>query len=312
MESNNGKIHTIGMKQFAIYTACIGGYDDIHQPEVVDERFDYYLFTDDVEEKQIGVWKVRHVEYTNPDKTRIARWVKTHPCELLSEYTTTLWMDSSLQIISQKVYDRYVELVNNNVDVASVKHPKRDCIYEEAFEVASRQYPGALEYEDIALKWCHQLWKEQYPMHNGLFETSILFRRNNTVVNELDDLWWECININSKRDQLSFNYVLWKITPTVGEFLKNGEHMLKSDKVRYRQHATVSIRKALPLNYWQQIRYKYRVQNRVKALKYWYVYLQSPLPILLLHFHGTIVAISNLFMFKIKKQISRYVQKTQT
>ena len=295
--------------KFAIYTACIGGYDDILQPIVVDDRFDYILFTNDIKETNIGVWQVRKVEYTNSDKTRIARYIKTHPHELLSEYATTLWMDSSLQIISQKVYDRYVELVNNNVDVASVKHPKRDCIYEEAFEVASRQYPGALEYEDIALKWCHKLWEEHYPIHNGLFETSILFRRNNTIVNKLDDLWWECINNYSKRDQLSFNYVLWKTKPTVDKFLKNGEHMLKSDKVRYRQHATVSIRKALPLNHWQQIRYKYRVHNRENALKYWYLYMKSPMPILLLHCHGSMIAIYTKLKSKILKRISRYVQK---
>ena len=297
------------MKRFAIYTACIGRYDDILQPEVDDDRFDFFLFTNDVREERIGVWQVRKVEYTNPDMTRIARYVKTHPHELLSQYEATLWMDSSLQIISEKIYERFIELFDTNVDIASVKHPKRDCIYEEAFEVASRQYPGALEYEDIALKWCHKLRKEHYPIHNGLFETSILYRRNNTVVNNFDDLWWECINNYSKRDQLSFNYVLWKIKPNVDEFLKNGEHVLKSDKVRYQQHATVSIRKALPLNYWQQIRYKYRIQNRANALKLWYTYLQYPMPILVLHWHGTIVAIYTKLKSKIMKRNSRYVQK---
>lgn len=55
----------MGMKRFAVFTACIGNYDSILLPEVVDNRFDYILFTNEVKEKQIGVWQVRHVDYTN-------------------------------------------------------------------------------------------------------------------------------------------------------------------------------------------------------------------------------------------------------
>ena len=85
--------------------------------------------------------------------------------------------------------------------------------------------------------------------------------------------------------------------------------MLNSNKVRYRQHTTASVRKALPLNHWQQIRYNYRIHNRAKALKYWYVYLQHPMPISALHCHGSLVAINTKLKSKIKKRISRYVQK---
>ena len=55
------------MKKIAIYTAVIGGYDDIRQPKVVDERFDYYLFTDHIETDFIGVWRLMSIPYSNPD-----------------------------------------------------------------------------------------------------------------------------------------------------------------------------------------------------------------------------------------------------
>ena len=95
------------MNLFAIYTACIGGYDNILQPKAIDDRFDYILFSDEVAKERVGVWQVRHVDYTNPDKTRIARYVKTHPEELLPEYEATLWMDANIQIVSSKVYGRF-------------------------------------------------------------------------------------------------------------------------------------------------------------------------------------------------------------
>ena len=171
-------------KQFAIYTACIGGYDNILQPDTIDSRFDYILFSDEVTEERLGVWQVRHVEYTNSDKTRIARYVKTHPEELLPEYEATLWMDANLQIISSKIYDRFLELYENNADVASICHPFRDCIYDEAFEVSYSKVYGRLEHDSVAAAWCHQIWKDHYPRHHGLFETNILFRRSNDVMSQ--------------------------------------------------------------------------------------------------------------------------------
>ena len=61
------------MKQFVIYSACIGSYDNISQPKYIDDRFDYILFTDELKEKHIGVWEVRKVDYSNSDKTSILR-----------------------------------------------------------------------------------------------------------------------------------------------------------------------------------------------------------------------------------------------
>ena len=244
------------MKKFAIYTALIGGYDSIQQPKVIDDQFDYYLFTDDIQEKEIGIWKVRRVEYTNTDKTRIARYVKTHPHRLLPEYDATLWMDANVQIISSKIYDRFIYLSSSNIDVASIYHPFRDCIYDEAFEVSYSKRYGRLEHDVIAINWCHYLFQECYPSHNGLFETNILFRKNTESVNVANDLWWECINDFSKRDQLSCNYVLWKYQLKLDDFLPQGEHAQHSYEVRYIPHEQVSRRKLVNADVLEQWRYK--------------------------------------------------------
>ena len=242
--------------KFAIYTACIGGYDNIVQPEVIDDRFDYYLFTDDVEGKQIGVWQVRQVDYANPDKTRIARYVKTHPHELLPEYDATLWMDANIQIISQKIYERFEELYRKNYDLASICHPFRDCIYDEAFEVSySKQY-GRLEHDNIAVNWCSHIFREQYPSHNGLFETGILFRMNSEDVAIANNLWWECIDLYSKRDQLSCNYVVWIYRLKTDYFLPKGEYAEKSSNVRYICHDRVARRKHIVSGFHVQWYYK--------------------------------------------------------
>ena len=85
-------------KKYAIYTAMVGGYDEIMQPMVVDDWFDYFLFSNDIKEDRVGVWQVRPIAYTHPDNTRICRFVKTHPEELLQGYEFSIWMDANIQI----------------------------------------------------------------------------------------------------------------------------------------------------------------------------------------------------------------------
>lgn len=203
-------------KKYSIYTAMVGGYDEIMQPMVVDNRFDYILFSNDIMEDKIGVWQVRPIEYTNSDNTRICRYVKTHPEELLPGYEFSIWMDSNIRIRTSYIYERALELYTQGVLIASMCHPERDCIYDEAFEVMYLRF----EKENTVVDWCHKLRKENYPKHNGLYETNVMFRKHNTsLISETNVMWWDCIEKYSKRDQLSFNYVLWKLGLEGGYFL---------------------------------------------------------------------------------------------
>ena len=195
-------------EKYVIYTAMVGGYDEIMQPLVVDDQFDYVLFSNDIKEDRIGVWQVRPIAYNNPDNTRICRYVKTHPEELLPGYDASVWMDSNIRIMTSAVYERIVELYESGSLIASMNHLERDCIYDEAFEVIYLRF----EKEKVAVDWCRRLRKEKYPRHNGLYETNVMFRKHKTnLISETNVMWWECIDKYSKRGQLSFNYVLWKL-----------------------------------------------------------------------------------------------------
>lgn len=195
------------MKKYVIYSALVGTYDDVPQPAVSDDRFDFILFTNSIEAERVGAWQIRPIVYENPDSTRIARYVKTHPEILLSEYDVSIWMDMNVLIKTGYIYERALQLVSEGVVVSSMKHPGWDCIYEEAFEVMHMR----VERESVVLGWCPRLVKEGYPRHNGLCETNVLLRQHRKPeVADFDAFWWECISNHSRRDQLSFNYALWK------------------------------------------------------------------------------------------------------
>lgn len=241
------------MKKFAIYTAIVGNYDTIRQPLAVDERFDYYLFSNDIREDHIGVWKVRPIPYNNPIQTKIARWVKTHPEELLPDYKYSIWIDASIQLKSTEFYNHIEELANKKVDIACRKHHERDCVYDEAALCAYWR----LDYEKTILRWWNYLRHNNYPHHNGLFETGILFRTNSPKTLSFDNQWWKFIEEYSRRDQLSFNYTISLLNISCDTLLPND---LDADNSPYyllfRTHDNESLKriplssKNYPFLYW--------------------------------------------------------------
>ena len=227
------------LKRYVIYSAMVGGYDDILQPKIVNERFDYILFSNDIKEKRVGVWQIRPIVYHNDDNTRICRYVKTHPEEMVPGYEVSIWVDSNVQILTDYFYKRVIEIDEQGVLFSSMWHSERDCIYEEAFAVVNMM----VEHEDVVVDWCNRLRKENYPRHNGLCETNVLFRKHTgNLTSETDVLWWRCINQYSRRDQLSFNYVLWKQGIPCHYFMGEGQN------VRNTEHFKLVIHKDMKHN----------------------------------------------------------------
>ena len=190
-----------------IYSAVVGGYDDIVQPSVINSAFDYILFSNDIAHENVGVWKIRHIDYQNSDLTRVARYVKTHPHILLSDYEYSIWIDSNIIFKEEFVYTRFEQLISNETLIAGIPHPDMDCIYDECLWIKTC-FKDTLHNMLPELKY---LKSQSYPLNNGLCETNILFRMhlNPQIINLCND-WWYMIETFSKRDQLSFNYVLWK------------------------------------------------------------------------------------------------------
>lgn len=191
----------------AIYSAVVGGYDNVVQPSVIDRSFDYILFTNDTYEKKIGVWNIRQIPYNNKDKTRIARWVKTHPHILLNDYDYSLWMDANVVIDDCRFFRFLNAIISDNSILATFDHNDRDCIYDEGFQIVALMIDSPIS----VLKEVIKISSSGYPFHNGLCETNVVLRKHNHhQIVRVDEDWWYMIDNYSKRDQLSFNYVTWK------------------------------------------------------------------------------------------------------
>lgn len=189
-----------------VYTAIFGDYDTLQEPAIVSPGVRYVCFSDKVIRNRVWSSIV-----TNPghDSIRNARDIKVRLHKWLPGFTEALWIDANQQINCE--VNKLFDLHYGNITL--MKHPWRDCIYEEAKECIRL---GKDKQEIINLQ-LREYFKEGLPERSGLAATGLMIRKNEPEINDFCEKWFEEIKKGSCRDQLSFNYVLWKSKITVNE-----------------------------------------------------------------------------------------------
>lgn len=191
-----------------IYTCITGGYENIVDPSYVQDDFDYVCFTDNMNQSS-KVWQFRPIpnELQKLSKVKQQRVIKICPHKYLPEYYESIWVDGSIDILGDM--NEFIETYCNkpNKSVYIRKHPKRNSIYEEATACVAQK-------KDVAKNVYSQTEKYRkngFPTGYGLVESNIIYRKHNDpYCIQLMNKWVEEVINGSHRDQLSFNYALWK------------------------------------------------------------------------------------------------------
>ena len=283
------------MNRHVIYTVLTGGYEGILQPIVTDERFDYILFSNDFEEKEIGVWQIRPIPLIvdENDNKRLSRYPKSHPETLLSEYKASLYIDANIQIADKLVYERVIELAEQQVEHAGIKLliTGRDDIYRHAYDMCVMR----AEHDMEAIRQCHALYKKGFPEHWGLNENNIIFRSHTELMKKVDEEWWWWITNYSFRDQFSYMYCLWKYGVKRVFFLPEGEDSRNSSHFVFTSHndsKTVSSKKWVRTGYFETRRNINRRLSKDKYGRYcsqWVAMCKMPCPRFVLFVWGIII-----------------------
>jgi len=219
-----------------VYTCIVGGYDELRQPEVVDGRYDYICFTDDISEKKMGVWEIRPIPYRNDNATRLSRYVKILPHNALEEYDVSVWVDANITITGQGFYEAVEKMAASGSLVAQVPHIERDCVYDE---IAQCYKDLRIGFKD-ALGRIRRLKSEGYPRHFGLMENNVIFRRHNDPkVIGISEKWWEEYMAGSTRDQFCLMPVYWREGYNPEPLLGPGVNVRNSDCLRIFKHPSV-------------------------------------------------------------------------
>ena len=204
--------------RIAVYTSIFGGYDNLIDDQLKMDGVDYICYTD--ADIKSDTWEVRKSTPIYTDSNRNAKKYKVLPHRYLGEYDWSVWIDGNIKIHSDirplcsgepyKVYD-HMKVFD-----------ARDCIYDEAEtilnfgKINSERTPerGIKNWKDnpkLIVDQMNRYISEGYPKNNGLATNPIILRNHNdsAVIAVMED-WWSEIKYNSKRDQLSFNYIAWK------------------------------------------------------------------------------------------------------
>lgn len=172
-----------------VYTAIFGNYDQLKSISL-PEGWRAIVYSD----KQIKCegWECFQVNMIF-SPVLMARYYKTKLCPS----GRTIWIDANLEYRGDwKVLD---------LDGLTVmEHPERNCIYQEAQACIRLKKDMTIK----IVKQVQQYREEGYPENNQLAATGIVIRNNHDALNLA---WWQEILNNSHRDQLSFNYVCWKM-----------------------------------------------------------------------------------------------------
>ncbi|WP_051286420.1 glycosyltransferase domain-containing protein [Salinimicrobium terrae] len=196
-----------------IYTAIFGDYDGlIPQPQF--PGIDYICFTDTPQ--KCSPWKIIEVERRFENSTLDARFHKILAHEHLEDYEISIYIDGNFLMLSNPG-DLTKSLFEDDTVLAFFDHNRakdpRNCIYDE-YEALLKLGAERGFYKDDPEKMKRlitHLKAEDYPRDQGLISSGVLIRKhNNPELIKLMETWWWYVKEYSKRDQLSFNYVLWK------------------------------------------------------------------------------------------------------
>lgn len=243
-----------------IYTALTGGYDNLNQPQVIDDSYDYICFSNDIKQSNIGVWQIRPISFTHKDNTRVSRYPKFHPHVLLSDYEYSVYIDANNIILDEYIYRQAETLFKEKAIIGQVVHPYRNCIYKEIFDC---MFYGSDKWTSL-VKSLHFLLKNKFPFQVGLFENNLIFwNHHNPIIAEVLDEFWNIYLTKSRRDQLSLRYVYYTHNIHPALILPEGEHMGNSTHIKRVEHTGSDSRHKLSAKKIQVNKIKIRVTRLI-------------------------------------------------
>lgn len=195
------------------YTVIMGNYDVL-----VPTKYPSMCLTDD-EMKTVKGWTVRCVSPMHKDARRASRHPKMMPHLYFPDADFTLYIDGNIRLLRSPQTILSHLLLRH--DMALFQHPQRTCIYAEAGACIKRKKadPTLIKQQIAAYR------REKMPAGFGLTACYVILRRNTPETRLFGEMWWNEYLRFTDRDQLSFDYVRWKMEmkydPIPGDLLVN-------------------------------------------------------------------------------------------
>lgn len=223
-----------------VYSVLIGDYEAVKEPEVLDPSVRYILFTDDPKLRN-DKWEICLLTDCLSNGRRTSRLPKILPHLYLPEHDVSIYIDSSLTWRAADVHEMVRECLKGH-DIAIYPHHKRDCIYDEIDECERL----GIERPDL-IKFYREYYKNiGIQKKAGLFENTLIIRRNNAAVRNLNESWMRMYL--GQRDQLSLVAAI-RTTDTYVHPISIGRQVRNNPYVTFQKHNRPALSTARPKIY---------------------------------------------------------------
>ena len=219
-------------EKIAVYKVIFGNYDALNEPKILPTNCDFFVITDLIIPNDSN-WKkidISHFHNSNLNNNELNRYYKFHPHLFFPSYKYSLYLDGNIELISDP--REFLDSIPK-AGISVHNHFRRQCIFDE-IDVCINLNKDT--YENLNLHRQH-LISNNMPLNYGMAELPIILRQHNNLqcIKIMNEWWYEFLNY-SKRDQISFPYVLYKNDIKVKEVTKLGEDIYSNYSFRKYGH----------------------------------------------------------------------------
>ncbi len=192
----------------AIYTCITGDYDELLEPEAVSEQCDYFLVSDQKPRTE-SIYKWIPVSEVIPrnitDCIMINRYCKMHPHKIFTEYKYSIYHDGNIKMKSD--LSEFIPKLGK----ARIAVSARDYGQNTYVEALRGMMGGRTNNPENLYKQMEKYWNQGLPYDRKAYYCNVLLREHNhyLCVKMMED-WWKEYTELTRRDQISFPYVIWK------------------------------------------------------------------------------------------------------
>jgi hypothetical protein len=142
------------------------------------------------------------------DPARASRRAKLMPHRYFPDMEHSLWLDNKSRLKRDPQEVLSVLRAQSDAAFLAFRHFRRDCVYQEGQAV----WENGLDDYRLVKSRLDAYRAEGMPAHAGLIEGHFLFRRHNAPdLARFGERWFEHVLRYSRRDQVSFPYLVWKL-----------------------------------------------------------------------------------------------------
>ena len=224
--------------KYSILSFSFGNYEELREPEEIDEECEYIYVTDNKKLKS-DKWNIVYLDETFNDMNSITKtfYVRYHPFDFVNTDTVII-LDGSMRI-KKSLSKLYNDFILKNVDCAlgTWIEPVSSQYGMYHYWLTSRGYPKENYVRNRA--FCNVL---KFNGADVFHETGYMIYKNTQICKDFLDLVWLSINKISKNknaldrlDQTIFNAVLYSEYPEM-KVLNLSRQIIQSDYIKYETH----------------------------------------------------------------------------